>query len=327
MNFSDDDLKEAADLIRNGELVAFPTETVYGLGADATNSKAIEKIYVAKKRPSDNPLIVHVSGKEMLLKCVDHLPPIADELIKKFWPGPLTLVFNRSQYISPSVTKGLDTVAIRCPNHQIALRLISISDKPIAAPSANLSGRPSPTSAEHVIEDLFGRIPLIIDGGTTQIGLESTVVSLVSNPPIMLRPGGVTLEELKAIIPDIQTKAENEIAKLSPGTRYTHYSPRKDVYLLTGFTTEKEIEIYLNGVSGDYVLFCTNSVHSHPQKIPHILLGKSKKEIQQNLFSYLRNLDTMKYESAYIEEVEPTEEGLAIMNRLTKAAKKIIRIN
>ncbi|RMG20890.1 MAG: threonylcarbamoyl-AMP synthase [Methanobacteriota archaeon] len=326
-SFNPDELQEAAELIRKGEIVAFPTETVYGLGADATNAKAIEKIFMAKERPSDNPLIVHVVGMDMLKKCVDDLPEIAKQLIDKFWPGPLTLVLKRSEYISDMVTKGLDTVAIRSPNHPVAQALITLSQRPIAAPSANLSGRPSPTSASHVIEDLEGRIPLVIDGGATQVGVESTVISLVSHPPTLLRPGGITKEQLLKIIPNLEVKVDRELERLSPGTRYPHYAPRKELILLVGFEKEEQVDKILLAENQRIVLLCSNPLHSHDPEIHTVLLGKSLEEIQRNLFSNLRNIDHLPVTKAYVEEVESHAEGLAIMNRLKKAASRMLSPN
>ncbi len=322
-SFKKEDLQEAVDLIRMGEVIAFPTETVYGLGADATNSAAIDKIYEAKNRPSDNPLIVHVADSRMLEKCVIDVPQTAYALIKEFWPGPLTLVLKRSGYISEKVTKGMETVAIRSPSHPIAQKLIELCQKPIAAPSANLSGRPSPTEATHVLEDLDGRIPLVIDGGKTTVGLESTVISMVTETPILLRPGGITKEQLLKVLPDLEVTRDETIQKLSPGTRYPHYAPNKELVLLIEFDNARQIDEVLKKESRPFLLLCANPSHRHT--VQTVLLGNSLAEIQRNLFNNLRKIDHLPVEKAFVEEVDQTNEGLAIMNRLRKAASRTLK--
>ncbi|MEM2811720.1 MAG: L-threonylcarbamoyladenylate synthase, partial [Candidatus Bathyarchaeia archaeon] len=196
-------IRLAANIIREGGLVAFPTETVYGLGADALNPKAVKEIYVAKMRPVDNPIIVHIASREEVYRLAVNVPRSVEKLIETFWPGPLTLVLKASDIVPKVTTGGLDTVAIRMPKHKVALALIRGAERPIAAPSANIAGKPSPTLAEHVIQDLYGRIDAILDAGPTNIGVESTVLDVTCNPPQILRPGGVTLEELKAILGEV----------------------------------------------------------------------------------------------------------------------------
>src|SRR6266567_1803054 len=216
----------AASVIRDGGLVAFPTETVYGLGADAMNENAVRKIFEAKDRPTDNPCIVHVDSRDMLDRVAARTGDKAECLIRKFWPGPLTLVLKRKPEVAPSVSAGLSTVAVRMPGNGIALRLIRAARTPIAAPSANASGRPSPTTAAHVLDDLGGRIDLILDGGTTNIGIESTVLDVTADPPMILRPGWITQEMLSEAIGPVERSGSDEELRRSPGTHHQHYSPR-----------------------------------------------------------------------------------------------------
>jgi L-threonylcarbamoyladenylate synthase len=230
--------RKAGDLLRQGEVVAFPTETVYGLGANALNANAVKKIFLAKGRPHDNPLIVHIAEFEQLKPLVQGISEKAYVLMHRFWPGPLTLIFPKSNLVPNEVTAGLDTVAVRMPRHPVALKLIKEAGVPIAAPSANTSGLPSPTEGAHVLADLNGKIPLILDGGETEVGLESTVVDVTVEPPLILRPGGVTLEEIEDAIGQAAydpglSKDKNETPR-SPGMKYTHYSPKADVFIVDG---------------------------------------------------------------------------------------------
>ena len=228
----------AAQIIQKGGLVAFPTETVYGLGADALNSDAVLALFEAKKRPLDNPPIVHIADVSEVYKLAQEVPEKAELIMKKFWPGPLTLVFKRSSIIPNVTVAGLDTVAIRMPKHKVALALIKLSGRPIAAPSANLAGKPSPTTAKHVYEDLNGRIDAILDGGPTKIGVESTVLDLSVDPPMVLRPGGTTFEALKQVLgnvklhPFVEAEKELPLEKIrSPGMKHRHYAPKAEVIL------------------------------------------------------------------------------------------------
>lgn len=230
----------ASDLLRRGGLVAFPTETVYGLGADALNRDAVLSIFAAKGRPADNPLIVHIHDRSQLNDLCE-IPPLAEPLMDAFWPGPLTLLFVRKPVVPPEVTAGLPTVAIRMPSHPVAAAMLRACDLPVAAPSANTSGRPSPTAAAHVLEDMNGKIPLILDGGSCDVGLESTVLDLCHGRPTILRPGGVTKEMLESVLGQevllagsiLRPLGENEVA-LSPGMRYKHYAPKGTVTLVEG---------------------------------------------------------------------------------------------
>ncbi|HEY6332577.1 MAG TPA: L-threonylcarbamoyladenylate synthase, partial [Blastocatellia bacterium] len=221
----------AAAVVSQGGLVAFPTETVYGLGADALNPRAVRRIFRAKDRPADNPLIVHVANLEMLPLLAEQVPPEAEQLAERFWPGPLTFVLRRRQGVAEWVSPGLSTVAVRMPRNQIALELIRRSGTPIAAPSANRSGRPSPTRAQDVMADLSGRIDLILDGGPTTVGIESTVLDLTAALPVILRPGRVTRSDIESVIGPIGQPPSGEELKRSPGTRHRHYSPRAKVVL------------------------------------------------------------------------------------------------
>lgn len=222
-------LSAAAKVLREGGLVAFPTETVYGLGADATSPEAVRRIYEAKGRPPDNPLIVHVASPDAV---PGRLTSVGRRLAERFWPGPLSLVIARGPGIAPEVSCGLDTVAVRMPDHPVALGLIVHAGVPVAAPSANRSGRTSPTTAQHVLEDLEGRLELVLDAGPTRVGLESTVLDLTSDPPAVLRPGGVTLEQLREVVPQATLASEPTGAPRSPGTRYRHYAPRARLRLV-----------------------------------------------------------------------------------------------
>ena len=240
-NMISEDFHEAAKLLRDGKLVAFPTETVYGLGGNAFDSTASTRIYAAKGRPSDNPLIVHISCFEDIYPLVTYLPDEAKLLADKFWPGPLTIILNKSEKIPKETTGGLNTIAIRMPSHPIANMLIREAGIPIAAPSANASGRPSTTKAEHVIEDLFGKIDMIIDGGSSDIGLESTIVDLTVRPALILRPGYITLEMLREVIPEIEyDKAvlkrinDDTIVAKAPGMKYRHYAPKGELTIYEG---------------------------------------------------------------------------------------------
>lgn len=235
------DFEEAVKLLKEGKLVAFPTETVYGLGGDAFDPTASKRIYAAKGRPSDNPLIVHIADIEEIKKLCRDIPQTAFELAKEFWPGPLTMIMKKAECIPKETTGGLDTVAIRMPSHPIAKKLIELSGIPIAAPSANASGRPSTTKAEHVIEDLNGKIEMIIDGGSSDIGLESTIVDLTCKPVQILRPGYITIEMLKRVIPDIvydkaiiSHEHNDNIVARAPGMKYRHYAPAGDLTIYEG---------------------------------------------------------------------------------------------
>ncbi|HMK94450.1 MAG TPA: L-threonylcarbamoyladenylate synthase [Candidatus Limnocylindrales bacterium] len=324
----------AARFIRKGGLVAFPTETVYGLGADALNPDAVLALFEAKKRPLDNPPIVHVADRGEICRLVEEVPKKAELLMELFWPGPLTLIFKRSGAV-PSVTvAGLDTVAIRMPKHKVALALIRQSGCPIAAPSANLAGKPSPTTAQHVYEDLNGRIDVILDAGSTRIGVESTVVDLSVDPPMLLRPGGTTYEELKQVLSDMRlhpfVQAERELPlekAQSPGMKHRHYAPKAEVILVEGsvplvVAEVKELTAFY-GLKGAKVgVLATDETQTSYKADVVKSLGSrfNLALVAQNLFRLLREVDAENVDVIIAEGVSSEGLGLAVMNRLRKAS-------
>ncbi len=319
---NNDILKEAADIINIGGLVAFPTETVYGLGADGLNVKAVKKIYEAKGRPSDNPLILHISDIKQLKDLVAEITPIAKILMDKFWPGPMTLVMKKQSIVSDTVSGGLDTVAVRLPENEIARNLINYANKPIAAPSANSSGRPSPTKAQHVFEDLNGKIDMIIDGGSCEVGLESTVVDVTGQKAVILRPGRVTFEDIEKLGIDVSydrhliDKSSVEKPK-SPGMKYKHYAPKGDLVVLEG--EYESIKEYIKKFPEAGVL--TFDEYPIGNEI-EFSLGSIYKSEQGSklLFDYLRQFDSLGVNKMFA--VKPKEDGIgfALCNRLFKAA-------
>lgn len=331
-------LREAAEVIRGGGLVVFPTETVYGLGADATNEQAVQGIFAAKGRPSDNPLIVHVASPQDLAPLVAAVPPPAEALLERFWPGPLTLVLRSRGAVAPSVTAGLDTVGVRMPEHPVARLLIELAGVPIAAPSANRSGRPSPTKATHVIEDLLGRVDVIIDGGDTGVGLESTVLDLTQDPPEILRPGGVTLEALRAVIGSVvehqPTAAAPDVAPRSPGMKYTHYAPKAMVIVVDGPDIEMVQKInslaYEYAEEGNRVGVMATAENRGSYLAPVVLeLGPRADlaKVAAALFGTLRSFDQHEVDIVLAEALPEVGIGVAIMNRLRKAAGgRVVRV-
>lgn len=336
-NLAPSDLREAAEFIREGKLVAFPTETVYGLGGNAYDSTASARIYAAKGRPSDNPLIVHISEFEEIKPLVKELPDVAKALADRFWPGPLTMILDKSDAIPKETTGGLDTVAIRMPSHIIANMLIKEAGVPIAAPSANASGRPSTTKAEHVIEDLSGRIDMIIDGGSSDIGLESTIVDLTVKPALILRPGYITIEMLREVIPDIEydravlkrIKDDTIVAK-APGMKYRHYAPKGELTIYEG-APEKVAAIIKKEAAkklaqGHTVGILTSDELATNYKdmgdlyIKDVGSRDNEIEIAAGLFDALRYFDEVNAEYIYAESFTEGGIGQAIMNRLMKAA-------
>jgi L-threonylcarbamoyladenylate synthase len=327
-------IRIAADFIKKGGLVAFPTETVYGLGADALNSKAVLALFKAKKRPLDNPPIVHVGEMGKVYKLVKEIPSEAEMLMRKFWPGPLTLIFKRSNVV-PSVTvAGLDTIAIRMPRHNVALALLRESKCPIAAPSANLAGKPSPTSANHVLEDLNGRIDAVLDAGPTHIGVESTVLDLTADPPQILRPGGTPYEDLKKILGRVELHpvaiADREVAiekARSPGVKHKHYAPNAEVILVEGEVSKivnkvKELVDFYKRDSKRVGVLTTDENFGYYRADVVKSLGSRKnlKVIANNLFRLLREFDSEKVDVIVAEGLPLEGFGLAVMNRLRKAA-------
>lgn len=322
-----DAIERAAAVLRWGGLVAFPTETVYGLGADALNPQAVLRIFAVKGRPADNPLIVHVAGKEQLREVARAIPEPAWALVERFWPGPLTLVLPRHERVPLETTGGLETVAVRMPDHAIALALIRALGRPIAAPSANLSGRPSPTAAEHVYEDLCGRIELILDGGPTRIGVESTVLDLTTSPPTILRPGGISPEQLRPILGEIRLSAEALEARRSPGTRYRHYHPRAEVVLIERWEEAKHrplVERLAAGVRRLGYIGRERGLSFGNAEAHVVELSPDPQEYARRLFAIFRELDQRGVEMIIVEGVEETDLGLAVMDRLRRAASRIL---
>lgn len=334
-------IRLAAEFIKKGGLVAFPTETVYGLGADALNPKAILALFEAKKRPLDNPPIVHVGKPEEVKRLVKEITPKAKMLMDMFWPGPLTLIFERSESVPDVTVAGLDTIAIRMPKHNVALALLRESSCPIAAPSANLAGKPSPTSADHVLEDLDGRIDAVVDSGPTDIGVESTVLDLTHDPPQILRPGGTPYEELKKILENVELHsvaiADKEISiekARSPGLKHKHYAPKADVFVVEGETSAIVEKVKALAEQHTHrglrvgVLATDETLAYYDEDFVIKSAGSREKPatIAKNLFRVLREFDVEKVDVIIAEGVPPQGLGLAVINRLRKAAGyKIIK--
>lgn len=333
-------IQKAAAIIKNGGLVAFPTETVYGLGGDAFDADAASKIYAAKGRPSDNPLIVHISEIFDLTELSDDVPEAVYTLAKRFWPGPLTVIIKKNSRVPDTVTGGLDTVAVRLPDNGTAREFIKASGTFIAAPSANLSGRPSPTSAKHVAEDLSGRIDMIIDGGDIDIGLESTIVDMTGNIPVLLRPGFVTAEMLCEAIgevsydPALMSGVRGDVRPKAPGMKYRHYAPKAEMTVVEGERTavaDKIKQLVRNDIvqgkkAGIMVseenkdLFCEGEIICPGSRT-------NPEEIARNLFGALREFDERGVDTIYAEAFPREGIGYAVMNRLLKAAgQRVIKV-
>lgn len=310
-------LEEAAQLLRDGQLVAFPTETVYGLGGDAGRADVIDKIFAAKNRPSDNPLIVHLDHLDRVADYCSEIPQALTALAKAFWPGPLTVVLPATEKVKNTVCRGLETVAVRIPNHPIALELIKRADMGLAAPSANLSGRPSPTRAEHVYQDMQGRIPLILDGGPCQVGIESTVLDLTDQRPAILRPGMVTRSNLESVLGCEILKADKvDALRRSPGTRYRHYSPSAPVYVVTQDVSEEAFLALVHYLAEEGRLGYLGS--RKPVLCSHIQV--EPQELAQHLYRGLRELDDQECCGIIVESPGKGEVGDSVMDRLKKAA-------
>lgn len=320
-------IKEAARLLQANEVVAFPTETVYGLGANALSDEAVAKIYEAKGRPSDNPLIVHISTIGQVNKIAQDIPVQAERLIEKFWPGPLTLVLKRKEHaVSNKVTAGLETVAVRMPSHPVALALISASELPLAAPSANLSGKPSPTLATHVADDLTGKIAGIVDGGATGVGLESTVLDCSGEVPVILRPGGVTkeqLEEVCGVVEIDKALLQKDEAPKSPGMKYTHYAPTAPLTIVNGsleFIQSLVKEKQAEGLKVGVLTTTERETKYSADKIISCGTRKNLETVANRLYDVLRLFDESDVNVIFSESFPSEGIGQAIMNRLTKAA-------
>lgn len=329
-------MRVAADCLLAGGLVAFPTETVYGLGANALDAEAVNRIYIAKGRPANNPLIVHIALSEQLEQVAMDIPEIARQLAAAFWPGPLTMVLKRRARVPSNISAGRDTVAVRMPAHPVALALIRAAGVPIAAPSANLFTRPSATTAQHVLADLDGRVDIILDGGPTRIGLESTVLDLTSEPPVILRPGGVTPEALREIIPSVEfhTKIiamdDAEAAPLSPGMLLKHYSPNAELLLFVGDfdgVTLRMQEIAREKIAAGKrvgVLTLDEERQFFDALGAQVVLLGSKNDLEavgHNLFAGLRALDERGVDVILVRGFDPVGLGITIQDRLLRAAE------
>ncbi len=329
-------LKKAGELLKSGGLVAFPTETVYGLGANALNEEAAKKIYAAKGRPSDNPLIAHIAEIESLKPLVSEISEDAEKLIHAFWPGPLTLIFPKSSLVPYGTTGGLETVAVRMPSDPVAQALIRLAGVPVAAPSANTSGRPSPTTAQHVWQDMNGKIDMIVDGGPVGIGVESTIIDVSGIEPVILRPGAVTQEMASEVLgkeigldPAITGNGpmESDIKPKAPGMKYKHYAPKAELTLVEGemdnvvalinrLTSEKLEEGFIVGI------ICTEETKEKYSKgvVRSMGIRSEESSIAHNLYGVLREFDDLNADFIFSESFSRDHLGQAIMNRLTKAA-------
>ncbi|MBQ7596731.1 MAG: threonylcarbamoyl-AMP synthase [Clostridia bacterium] len=319
-------ITEAAEILKNGGIVAIPTETVYGLAANALDEEAVKKIFTAKGRPQDNPLIVHISSFDEIYPLVKDVPESAKALAEKFWPGPLTIILPKSDIIPDAVCAGLDTVAVRMPSHPIANRIIKAAGVPLAAPSANSSGLPSPTNVNHVIDDMMGKIDAIVDGGECDVGVESTVITLATETPRLLRPGGVTLEELRETLGEVEVDpavteslSENAVAA-SPGMKYKHYAPKAQVFIIK--STLPSFRCYTDYIKqrGDYAV-CFDG-EEEKIKIPCISYGSEKNASAQahRLFAILRRADKIGAKRVFVRCPSLKGVGLAVYNRLIRAA-------
>lgn len=325
-------VEQAGDFIKKGGLVAFPTETVYGLGGDALNPDSSRKIYAAKGRPSDNPLIVHISKWESLEKIAAKLPPEAKVLADAFWPGPLTMIVEKNELVPKETTGGLNTVAVRMPDHKAALDFIEAAGGFVAAPSANISGRPSPTLAKYVVQDMDGRIEMILDGGEVGIGVESTIVDLTSEVPTILRPGYITQEMLERVLGEVEAditilKNDSGQAPKAPGMKYRHYAPKGDMTLVEG--SESQVVEYINQkvqeakANGQTVgVMCTDETYDAIQADVKKSVGsrQDEYEIARRLYRILREFDDENVSVIYSESFSAEGFGNAVMNRLLKAA-------
>jgi len=328
-----DKLDYAGKVLREGGLVIFPTETVYGLGANALNSEAVKGIFKAKGRPSDNPLIVHIYSLEQLSYIVSEVNEMARKAMDAFWPGPLTIIMKKSHNVPDGVTAGLETVGVRMPKHNVAIPLLKAAGVPVAAPSANTSGKPSPTRVDHVIYDMDGKVDVILDGGSCQVGLESTVLDVTSVPPKILRPGGVTLEMLREVLGEVELdagllkKPEGDFKPRAPGMKYTHYSPDADVTVVEGepervaaHIKERLDQCKLKGIKAGVLATDETKALYGDSFIISAGSRLNPSTIAESLFDCLREFDKYGIQAVFAEAVPNNGIGLAIMNRMNKAA-------
>ena len=324
---SPETIKRCAEIIRNGGLLGIPTETVYGLGADALNEGAVRRIFEAKGRPQDNPLIIHVADASWISRYCENVPESAYRLAEAFWPGPLTMILPRKAIVPLRTTGGLETVGVRCPNHSATLALISAADVPIAAPSGNLSGRPSPTTAQHMREDMDGKIDAILDGGACSVGVESTIVDLTVSPPCLLRPGGLPLEALRQVLGEVQIDkavmqkmADGERPR-APGMKYRHYAPKAPVTVVTGEPDASAA--YIRAHAGKHTgVICFSEYAEQFSDCTVKALGSigDKSEQARRVFDDLRFFDGTDVTEIFAQCPDTTGLGLAVRNRLQKAA-------
>ncbi len=326
LSCNDNDLEIAALLLKNGEIVGVPTETVYGLAADATNEEAVAKIFEAKGRPADNPLIIHVTSIDMMLKFTEDIPSVAYKLAEKFWPGPLTMVLPKRSNVPDIVTAGMDTVAVRMPSNEIVKKIIDYVGRPLAAPSANKSGYPSPTTAQHVIDDMNGKIAAVVDGGQCSVGVESTVISFEGYDSVrVLRPGFITPEQLREVVDDViidKNITSNEMPVVeevrSPGMKYMHYSPKARVVLV-----REGLEMFKKYVSeqtdpDSCSLIFDYDAPDFPYK--YMTYGNTPQEQAHQIFAKLREADKIGIKTLYVRAPRKEGVGLAVYNRLIRAA-------
>jgi len=322
----------AGEILKQGGLVAFPTETVYGLGGDGLNASSSEKIYAAKGRPSDNPLIIHIADMESLEGIVTQVPEEARKLANAYWPGPLTMIFQKNYRVPYETTGGLESVAVRMPSHPVARALIAAGGGYIAAPSANTSGRPSPTRAEHVKEDLSGRIEMILDGGEVEIGLESTIVDFTSDKPVILRPGYISQEMIARVIGEVEMDkglliTDSAVKPKAPGMKYRHYAPKAGLTIVQG--NPEAVREYINnqckmqgekGLRAGVISTDENQEFYHAAVVKNIGRREDEEGIARHLFGILRAFDEEDVDCIYSEAFDTPQMGQAIMNRLLKAA-------
>lgn len=332
-------IREAAKLLREGQIAAFPTETVYGLGGSGWMEDAVDKIYEAKGRPSDNPLILHIGSMDMIYEIASYIPVLAKKAMDAFWPGPLTVILPKSNKVPYRVTGGLDSVAVRMPSHPVALALLKEAGIPVAAPSANISGRPSPTTAEHVVEDLDGKIPMILDGGKVDVGVESTIVDFTGDAPVILRPGKITKDELEQILSTEvllgSFAVKEDAVPKAPGMKYKHYAPKAQLILVLGMNREKVTEEITKRVhdcrsqgmkTGVIATDETKDAYDADEVISVGSRGHME-TVTANLYHVLREFDHRDVDIIFSEGFEGEEYEEAVMNRLAKAAgHQMIRV-